>query len=1532
MLKKLLINLSAIALFLGGLLCFNAALGQTVTFAPETTNLNTGNLTGYVNNYAVYGFSITVTGTTETIGTVNIKDALNNNLTNFFTNGRLYRTSTPGYNSSSPGTQVGTVTFGTGLITISGMNESFSVGQQKYYYLVVDCIATSSGAFQPNIGYGQSPVGIISSTGTQYNNNSNGYENYYNFVAGTPPSMSLLTSGVTSNSTSLVPSQSGVVVFGFSITTAGNFTFNQFQINSNSASLNSYISSAVLYNNTTNDYATGSKTAVGTAAVGSSYITVTGSESVNLTTKYYFLVVTTTSSFSTVPANIQFNFTSGQTSAALTQNSPSRTFNNFTISGNAYNFNSASLSMSSLTSGLSTTTVYPGQVNVAVMGFSLAATTGSATISGVNINSDNSNLSTYYNNFKLYSNTTNDYSTGTKTLIGTTSSASGSFINFSSLTLNQTINSTPKYYFLVADVSYAGTGTNSTTFKFISGQSTNALIQISPTSSYNTFNVSGNAYNITQATFTTNNSVSGLVSGNLVYGNTNQAIYGFSINATGITSLQGFVLGDLGGITTSSTFTNAKLYRGTSSAFNAADLGSYTLLATGVPSGTNITFSGFSDQISNTTQYYFMVVDDIYFSSSGHTQLRMNSLTMSSGTSNPGVYGVYYNFSLPVVTVTGYNDVTNGITPGTLSYGQTNIVLFGFSLQVSGGLNVSQFNFSASGFPSSVPNAYFSNARLYRSTTNVFPSGAPLYTSANVSIGSSVFSASVSETIVNTTYYYWLVADYTVITGGQLSSFLVGFNAGGAVQSPAAVVVTSPNAITYNSYYINGKTFNVVNTVDWTGAVSNDLSNAGNYLTLSGGAVGAAPTGAGSVQNITIGKRTATSGRYPIITTGTELGKITFDPTAAASPTLTINSGVTLQLNGGLVIKDGSTPTITGGTLNLPSGSASFINPTSILTLGANTIISNSGSFTLRSSASGTASVANIPSTSRLDGTYIVERYFTGGALSNRGWRLMSFPVNTTSTRPVTSAATSDFTSLKTNLLITGAGGSANGWDQPSGYTANGPTILFYNNAGTGSFTIPTTFASTTSGAGQGFYFYFRGNNSSPLSKLVRSGPNFATPEAGVVGLQTGTLNQQNFTKTLSYTGTTGYNLVGNPYPSSITIASSGVLTGTTGFVYTFTPGGNSITSNSTPVTIGSGQGFFVKSNNVTSSIAFSESMKTASQPLTLLMGIPVADPVEGSVKLQMVQDSANYDVAQLRFSNNYTPNYVDTEDADDLNGNGQTVFFGAMTADKRLVGIASQPLDTKKTSVFLSVNDNSSGIFSIKKEDISNIPERYDVWLMDHFKKDSLDLRANSTYNFNLDKSNPLTFGDSRFEVVIRIKDLPKYQLTSFNGTRSQGANILQWNVQNEYTYTYFELERSFDNKTFEGVNNSMSTASGNYTFTDRGATNSLIFYRLKQTDIYGNTYTSIVIIQAEDGDNKVFSVYPNPVSDFLKFDIKEDVKGTITMSIYNSVGRMVKSSSHSSTTGQENVSSLLPGPYTVELIDNGTKKRLASTKFIKQ
>jgi hypothetical protein len=746
----------------------------------------------------------------------------------------------------------------------------------------------------------------------------------------------------------------------------------------------------------------------------------------------------------------------------------------------------------------------------------------------------------------------------------------------------------------------------------------------------------------------------------------------------------------------------------------------------------------------------------------------------------------------------------------------------------------------------------------------------------------------------------------------------------------------------------------------WTGSASTTaITTAGNWKTPAS-------------NNPTATVAPTTAGGASLLIKGTSEGVTVFPAltTTATFYGVTLNAGASLNLGGqsltvgcnvynsGTITSTTSSITFNGTftpqlfTINTTAGTAQFgniiINNTAAsgqvkitggpvdlyntLTLTNGSLaVDNAGSgvLTLKSSATVTARVAQISTTAKsVTGNVTVERWFTGGIAANRGWRLMGSPVNNSTTVPVTTAATYNFASLKNNIFITGTGGAANGFDTSP---TNGPTVLFYITA-TKLFSSPGS-TTTAVKAGSGFYFYFRGNRTNTGSnKLTRVGGIYAIPEANVVGLQTGSLNQQALSYTLSNAGS-GWNQLGNPYPSTITLPGASpatTLVGTTGFIYTYTSGASIVTQVAS-VNIASGQGFFVKSNNATSSINFTEALKSTAQPTgpTLLLGLPVGTQTP-IISLKMIKDSTNYDLTHLRFLDTYKRGYDEMEDADDFNAPNQTVLFGAMTSDEHLVAIASQPLEKQRTSVFLSVDGVASGLYAIQKTDLSGIPPVYEVWLIDHFKKDSLDIRANGTYNFNLDKANPETFGRSRFELVIRKKTLPPYRLISFNGLRSGTDVLLNWSTLNEYDNTSFELQKSTDGVTFDAVKNIQSSSQGSYSFKDVYTANANVYYRLKQVDINDVVSYSGIVMVTPAGTSS-FSIFPNPATNLIQFSLDEKPHSAVRLRIFNTMGILMKNTTFTSNTGQQDIASLTPGNYTIELTELNSKKLLFTAKFIK-
>ena len=281
-------------------------------------------------------------------------------------------------------------------------------------------------------------------------------------------------------------------------------------------------------------------------------------------------------------------------------------------------------------------------------------------------------------------------------------------------------------------------------------------------------------------------------------------------------------------------------------------------------------------------------------------------------------------------------------------------------------------------------------------------------------------------------------------------------------------------------------------------------------------------------------------------------------------------------------------------------------------------------------------------------------------------------------------------------------------------------------------------------------------------------------------------------------------------------------------------------------------------------------------------------------------------------------------------------------TNDKVDVAIKSIPLPHLQAESFaLNVNANATGIYKLTLRDIVAIPRLYDVWLMDNYKKDSLDMRQNITYQFYLDRADTSSYGSNRFTVVIRQNPAYAYRLINFNATKMQEARQVQvaWNTANEENYTNFTVERSTDNgNTFTALGGVAATGAGTYSFIDKSPVNGNNLYRLKQEDINNTiSYSKIVTIQYSNLSNQIvgnnLSIYPNPVSNNINVSLTSQ---NMTSNSYNirfmsTAGRLVKEATSSQPSWSGSTESLQPGTYIIQVFDNKTQNIVGENKFVK-
>ena len=870
----------------------------------------------------------------------------------------------------------------------------------------------------------------------------------------------------------------------------------------------------------------------------------------------------------------------------------------------------------------------------------------------------------------------------------------------------------------------------------------------------------------------------------------------------------------------------------------------------------------------------------------------------------------------------------------------------------------------------------------------------------NLTIGNN-FILSVSST---PTADFATNSPVVTIGGTYTANINTTLNLGGT--GTMSVTGTSSNAGTLNqtgsgSITFTGAATNVATTgiisQTSTGAItaSGGFTNAGTYTQGSGSTGGISVTG--TLSNS--GTITQTAGNIAVTGNITNSGTLTL-----GSANLTIsgnytNSGTYSQSTGTTLFNGSSAETLQdassggtnfnkvsfsgAGTKTMSSGAFSVSSVSVLTMIGGSTLAAN-GNLTLKSDTLGSATVAALSGGAKITGNVSVQRFMSGGSLSHRGYRLMSSPVNQGS-------GIYSINYLISSCFLTGTNGTSGGFDK----TGN-PTIYlfreniapmyttFLNSAFRGINNISTaplyglddaTYPTANIPVGNGYLFFFRGDrNAASLStETVSSYVPMHTTLTATGALNTDSITVKNWytpsSSNLGYTNTTGnsgvqgYNLVGNPYASSIDWdklqPSSG--SGIYGYqilstIYVFDEvtrtygsyisgsggiGSQSFVSN----LIASGQGFFVMAKCSCAKLTFYESAKTTSLPTgaQLLMGTPLITINNQYLRLQLTgKDSTISEQTLIRFKDQAPLNYADDIDALYKPGSGGA-SLSTQSQDNLALCINSIPLPGAKSEVIkLNVNATASGLYTLSLRDLVAIPQLYDVWLIDAYKKDSLDMRQNKVYSFNIDKNDTTSFGSDRFSLAIRQNPAYAYRLLNFAASKTPNTNHqveVTWTVVNEGNYTGFTVERSTDGgDTYIVLDGIKASGRGIYTFLDTSPAIGTNLYRLKQEDINNTiSYSKIVAIQYSNLNNEQLgnkiNIYPNPVSSNISLNITEasSNSGIYNIKFINTAGLIVHEATSSGLSWQGSTVNLQPGTYILQVFNHNTQNLIGESKFVK-
>jgi hypothetical protein len=1652
--------------------------------AISQTNLTNGltaagTITPGQTAIAMFGFSLNVTGN-ATVNTVNI-NSNNANLQGYFTNGKLYRSTSTTFNPVSPGTQVGTVTFSGTYATVTGLSEAFtstSGPQTNNYFLVADYTVytgTLPSAVKFGFTSGQSQPEIVSTIPTtnpaspyNYNTLSNAAANSYTITSPTL-AVTTVTTGLTS--TIITPGQTGIAMFGLSIKSTGLLTINGLNINSNNANLPGYFTNGKLYYSSTGSYTSGTPVQVAGAGVAGTSVTFSGSYAsvsglnesfaynAGGTTRVYFLVADYTVYTGTTPSSVIYNVNSGQSLTAITG---SYNYNTIATTGTrSYTINAKSVTIANVTTGVSGVNLYPGQTNISLFCYKVTVK-GLSTFSQFNIANTNSNLQGYFANGKLYRNTTASLTGATQVagtaIAGTSVVFNGNFVNITGL--NEVYSAATGtgqsyYYYLVADYSVLTNPSTTAQFQFTTTQSPAAITEVSPLSkTYDPSSVTGKTFTLGTNVVIVAKSPVGLALNHYPY--LNVPLFGFKATITGTTTISQININS-NNANLSTYFSNGRLYRSTQANLNLTN-GTATVIAGSTVAGTAVTFNGTYVNITGLNEvtnnpptatkfWYYLVCDFTYGGpnqdvvnfnfTSGQTTpeivqsspvaANFNTFTFTESTFIIGTPQIrYWNGSQGTNWNTKKNWTPNFVpqkidtaiigrdsafvnlprvsqkdTVGSIIFGNkggsaaTLTVATGDTLVVNGDITDQSDSASTFGY-----------THILAGGGYIFANNLNIIANTNLSTG---YTTAVSSSLANLN-----IANLVLTSSTGAANYNAAFNVTGGVANISGMVITTNGWTSTSTLSVSNGTLQFSGANPFSGLATSgniiSFNNTGATIEYSSSAAQSYYSDADipglTYTNIKFSgggiKTVSTVGNLNI--TGDFTNTLTNDLNnfvdLSALTGLNFTGSAAQNLNGGpgigttlfLVNFSGnSTKTMASGTFSLSSAGV-----LSMLGTNSSNVLATGGLLTLNSDITGSATVAAINNGQAITGNVNVQRFLTGGTTTYRGYRLLSSAVNA-------GGGVYSMNYVINSCYVNGSMGPAGGFDavgNPNLYLFRenlAPANTYFTNGnfrGVSNISAAPSYTMDGDGGpfnvpvGNGFLFFFRGDRSTSFAS--KTTPPYPAPENTTL-TETGPLNQGQITVYDWYTPTSpnlgwtttagngavqGFNLVGNPYASSINWDTYNTTTSTTGiyapnvgaFIYLLDPvsknynvyqagtGGVGTIASANSNIIPSGQGFFVVATSASAQLIFNESAKTNGQASAsngnLFLGTPAQAAVSQYLNLKLLKDSVNADGIIINFKSGASNGFAVNEDAIYRTGNGLS-SLSSMSADNIALAVNTMPLPKQNQVIPLKVNVSTDGIYQINMAAIKSIPAIYEIWLMDAYKKDSLDMRANATYNFNVYRADTNSFGAHRFTLLLRQNPAQGVHLLNFTALKSKNGSNVTWQTENEENYTNFTIERSTNGgASFDVIGSVPSSDLGTYSILDKNPASGANQYRLKIGNLNGTlTYSKVITLIYGNGNtlSNNISVFPNPSSSVINLAISSlnsnlPVNSAIGLAAQNNTpnvsysikiidvkGTVIKSATSSQSNWQANVGNLLPGTYIIQVTNTSDNSVVGKGTFIK-
>ena len=401
------------------------------------------------------------------------------------------------------------------------------------------------------------------------------------------------------------------------------------------------------------------------------------------------------------------------------------------------------------------------------------------------------------------------------------------------------------------------------------------------------------------------------------------------------------------------------------------------------------------------------------------------------------------------------------------------------------------------------------------------------------------------------------------------------------------------------------------------------------------------------------------------------------------------------------------------------------------------------------------------PLVAAIYGDVVVQQYISGNYPSPstaRGWRLLSSPVYHSNESQNESYHLQAF---KEAIFVTGSAGVTKGFD-PS--PQNGGTIYTHDQSLPGTLSqkyVAIKNMSQQVDIGKGIYVFSRGSRleQNAYTTQIQSQP-FVNPKPYLIK-HTGRLFSGNLSIPLTNSDLgnagDGFNLIGNPYASPI---KWGLISteNTSRYIWQFDPLNNAyLVDDADDAIIPTGTGFFVRmsAGKKTGMITFTEQAKSvdAIPALPVLQSLKTSGspPLKGIGSLRVSLSKDDFIQRYVIKFNEQGFDGINDQDAPKI-GDGYVSIYSMVDGQK--IAIEERSLLIESKVINLSVWGFETGSYQLDFNLLYN-NGKIKTTLVDHHLNSKREMtNENSTYSFVIDKNTPGSYGDTRFSLLLDLKN----------------------------------------------------------------------------------------------------------------------------------------------------------------------------------